>query len=45
MNSEKSEKLPEILKYYRKLAEKFWIKNIKQKSLFSANQVMASAYL
>ena len=40
-----SEKLTEILNYYRKLAEKFWIKNNKQKSLFRAKQLMASAYL
>ena len=45
MNSENYEKLPEILKYYRELAEKFWIKNIKQKSLFRPKQLMASAYL
>jgi hypothetical protein len=44
MDSEKYENFTEILKYYKKLAEKFWIKNNKQKCLFSANQLMASAY-
>ena len=44
MSSENYEKLPEILNKYKKLAEKFWIKNIKQKSLFRPNQLMASAY-
>jgi hypothetical protein len=45
MNSEKSEKFTEILKYYEKLAEKFWIKSNKQKCLNRPNQLMASAYL
>ena len=45
MTSENYEKLTEILKYFKKLAEKFWIKNNKQKSLFRPNQLMASAYL
>jgi hypothetical protein len=44
MNSEKSEKLTEILKYYTKHAKKILIKNNKQKSLFRPNQLMASAY-
>ena len=45
MTSENYEKLQEILKYYTKLAENFWIKNNKQKSLFRTKQLMASAYL
>ena len=44
MTSENYEKLPEILKYNRELAEKFWIKTNKQKCLNSPNQLMASAY-
>lgn len=45
MNSENYEKLTEILKYYRKLAEKFWSEKDKQKCLNRPNQLMASAYL
>jgi hypothetical protein len=45
MNSENYEKLPEILKYNRELAEKFWKDKDEQKCLNSANQLMASAYL
>ena len=45
MTSENYKKLPEILKYCKKLAEKFWIKNNEQKSLFRPNQLMANAYL
>lgn len=44
MNSENYEKLTEILNYYEKLEEKFWIKNNKQKCLNRPNQLMASAY-
>ena len=44
MNSENYENFTEILKQYKNLAEKFWIKNIKQKCLFRPNQLMASAY-
>lgn len=35
MNSENYEKLPEILKYCKKLAEKYWSEKDKQKCLFS----------
>ena len=45
MNSENYEKLTEILKYYGKVAEKFWNKNNKQEFLFKQNQLKASAYL
>ena len=44
MTSENYKNLTEILKYYRKLAEKFWIKSNKQKCLNRPNQLMASAY-
>ena len=45
MTSENYENLTEILKYSKELAEKFWIEKDKQKCLFQANQLMASAYL
>ena len=45
MTSENYEKLPEILKYNRELAEKFWKEKNAQKCLNKQNQLMASAYL
>ena len=45
MNSEKSENFTEILNQYIKLAEKIWNQEIKQKCLFIAYYLMASAYL
>jgi hypothetical protein len=45
MNSENYENFTENLKYYRKLAEKFWKRKIKQKCLLRPKQLMASAYL
>lgn len=44
MTSENYKKLPEILDYYKKLAEKFWKEKDAQKCLNSQNQLMASAY-
>ena len=44
MNSENYENLTEILKYYKKLAEKFRRVNKLEKCLNSQKQLIASAY-